>query len=174
MSRLSNLTAGRVTPASLLKGKMKNLIAALLLVAGVTTASAQSYINNPGQPTKTELTKLKGVQNYVQAEFTRDTTPVFVLNSLLYLSTNQTDGIIFVRTNATVLVHVGLPNPTNNVGRKYEVTTQGASTAVLTNWYTSSLFTSNNTMGHHTSYFINSNKTALAYSTGTNWLVRDY
>jgi hypothetical protein len=146
---------------------MKNLLCLCALLIGFSAFAADSR-------GRVDTRVLSGVKNYVQDEFQRNTTPVFVVNSLLYISTNLTDGIIFVKTNATVLVHIGLPNPTNNVGRKYEVTTMGASTAILTNWYTTSLFTSNNTMASQTAYFINSNKTALAYSTGTNWLVRDY
>ena len=122
---------------------------------------------------RVDTRKLAGVQNFVQDEFDRRTKVIQVVNSLLYLSTNDNEGIIFVRTNSTVLVHIGLPNPTNNVNRIYNVSTMGASTAVLTNWYQTGTFTSNNTMVTYSSYFVNSNKTAHAFSTGTNWIVRD-
>jgi hypothetical protein len=151
---------------------MKNFYLAALLVSMCFSASAQEY--KARAPKAIETRRVAGVQNYIQDEFTRRSTPVFVLNSLLYLSTNATDGMIFVRSNATVLVHIGLPNPTNNTGRKYEVTTMGAATAVLTNWYVTGTFTSNNSMAEVTGYFIASNKTAVAYSTGTNWLVRGH
>lgn len=151
---------------------MKKFYLAALLVSMCFNASAQEYKSRA--PKAIETRRVAGVQNHIQDEFTRRSTPVFVLNSLLYLSTNTTDGVIFVRSNATVLVHIGLPNPTNNTGRKYEVTTMGASTAILTNWYVTGTFTSNNGMATLSAYLIASNKTAVAYSTGTNWVVRDY
>jgi hypothetical protein len=153
---------------------MKNLLFLIpLFMVGLVSAQSVPPVPPPGKPTTTEEYRLKGVQNQLQAEFNRLSAPKIVLNSLLYLSTNNYDGIILVKTNATVLVHIGLPNPTNNLGRKYEVTTMGASTAVLTNWYVTGSFTDMFTLTNTaTSYFIESNKTATAYSTGTNWAVR--
>lgn len=147
------------------------LFIGLLFLAGI--AIGQEYKSR--QPTPDESRRgAAGLVHYAQDVITRDHTPVFVANSLLYLSTNATDGIIFVKTNATVLVHIGLPNPTNNLGRKYEITTMGASTAVLTNWYVTGTFTEINTMAIASSLTIASNKTAIAYSTGTNYVVRTY
>jgi hypothetical protein len=158
-----------------LKGSMKNILFLIpLFVAGFVSAQSVPPVPQPGKPTQTEEYRLKGVQNQVQAEFNRLSAPKIVLNSLLYLSTNNYDGIILVKTNATVLVHIGLPNPTNNLGRKYEITTMGASTAVLTNHYVTGTFTEINTMAEANSLTIASNKTAIAYSTGTNYVVRTY
>jgi hypothetical protein len=142
----------------------------LLCLTGI--AFGQEYQSR--QPYPDESRRVAGLKNYAQDEFTRANTPVWVVNSLLYLSTNSTDGVIFVKTNATVLVHIGLPNPTNNLGRKYSVTTMGASTAVLTNHYVTGTFTEINTMAVANSLTIASNKTAIAYSTGTNYVVRTY
>jgi hypothetical protein len=151
---------------------MKLLSIIGLLLASLTMTPAQEY--KARQPTPAESRRVAGLKNYAQDEFTRANTPVWVVNSLLYLSTNSTDGVILVKTNATVLVHIGLPDPTNNVGRKYQVTTMGASTAVLTNHYVTGTFTEVNTMAEATSLTIASNKTAIAWSTGTNYVVRTY
>lgn len=155
--------------ALLPKGNMKKLLIAIGLFAGLALAVLAA---DPRGRVDTRF--LAGVKNFVQDEVDRNIKPVQVVNSLAYTITNSTDGIIFVRTNATVLVHIGLPNPTNNYGRKIEVTTMGASTAILTNVNQVGTITSNNSMATLTGYLIGSNKTAIAYSTGTNWIARDY
>lgn len=147
----------------------KTLILSLLLVP-VIAIVAQTYKGR--QPTPDEQRKISGATSFVQDELLRSTTPRFVLNSLFYAATNYYDGIILVRTNATVLVHIGLPNPTNNASRKYQITTLGASTATLSNHTAVGDFTDMFTMTNASVYFIGSNKTAVAYSTGTNWIVR--
>lgn len=148
---------------------MKKILIAVTLVVGVVLTVLAA---DPRGRVDTRL--LAGTKNFVQDEFERDSKVVFVLNSLAYTITNLTDGILFVRTNATVLVHIGLPNPTNNPNRKIEVTTMGASTAILTNVNHTGTITSNNSMATLSGYLIGSNKTAIAYSTGTNWVARDY
>lgn len=118
---------------------------------------------------------LSGQVNFTADEFTRLVRPVNVLNALAYTVTNKSDGLILIRTNATVLVVIGLPNPTNNIGRRFEVHTMGASTAILTNTTYAGSFTDMFTMTNAASgYGFASNKTAIAYSTGTNYVVRLY
>ena len=124
---------------------------------------------------RADIRNLDGVRNKLFFEMERDHNPVQVVNSLAYTITNNVDGIVLVRTNATVLVVIGLPNPTNNLSRKFEVSTLGASTAILTNTTYAGSFTDMFTMTNAASgYFIASNKTAIAYSTGTNYVVRLY
>jgi hypothetical protein len=141
------------------------ITAGLAFLAGVT--SGQEYKSR--QPTPTEQSRIAGVTKYIQDQYLQSTTPRFVVNSLSYDATNYYDGVIFLRTNTTVLVHVALPNPTNNTGRRYEVFTGGACTAVLTNRQTSSLFRSAEGETNAAWLFIPSNKVAVVYSTGTNW-----
>jgi len=147
---------------------MKTTIAAILSVL-LCSAAISMAADASG---RVDTRVLAGVKNNVQDEFTRRTTPVWVLNSLYYNATNKSDGLIFVRTNATVLVHIGLPNPTNNVGRIFSITTCGASTATISNGVASGDFTDLLTLTNASVYFVASNKTATAYSTGTNWAVR--
>lgn len=148
---------------------MKKILMAVTLAVGVVLAVLAA---DPRGRVETRL--LAGTKNFVQDEFERDTKVVWVLNSLAYTITNLTDGVLFVRTNATVLVHIGLPNPTNNPNRRVLVTTMGASTAILTNVNHTGTITSNNSMATLTGYLIASNRTVMAYSTGTNWVARDY
>lgn len=143
---------------------MKYLTLLILLVGTVLTSAQPSG--------RVDTRKLVGVKNYVQDEFTRDSQIVWVRNSLYYNVTNQAEGLIMVRTNATVLVHIGLPNPTNNLNRTFRITTMGASTATLSNSAAVGTFTDAFTMTNASVYFIASNKTAVAYSTGSNYLVR--
>jgi hypothetical protein len=141
----------------------------LLCLTGI--AFGQEYKSR--QPYPDESRRVAGLKNYAQDEFSRANTPLVLNVGLLYLSTNSTDGIIIVKTN-DVLVHIGLPNPTNNIGRKFQVQTMSTARVVLTNWYAVSTFTSNATMAEHTSYWINSNKTVMAFSSGTNWITDEY
>lgn len=136
-------------------------------------ASAQEY--KARQPTPTETRRAAaGLANYGQDVFTRDHTPVWVVNALAYTVTNSTDGVILCKTNATVIVRVGLPNPTNNIGRVFRVGTMGACTAVLTNTTFVGSFTAANTMAEANQLLISSNKLAMAFSTGTNYVVFNY
>jgi hypothetical protein len=150
---------------------MKSLacLVGLLCLTGI--AFGQEYQSR--QPYPDESRRVAGLKNYAQDEFSRANTPLVLNVGLLYLSTNSTDGIIIVKTN-DVLVHIGLPNPTNNIGRKFQVQTMSTARVVLTNWYAVSTFTSNATMAEHTSYWINSNKTVMAFSSGTNWITDEY
>lgn len=156
---------------------MKNLLIGLVMMLAVAAQAQITVPNfraNPGDPSRTELRKLKGIQNNVQEEFIRATVPITVLNSLAYTVTNFTDGIILVRTNSTVLVHIALPNPTNTTGRRFEIHTLGASTAILTNTTFAGTYTEMFTMATAATYAIASNKTAVVYSTGSNYVCRTF
>ena len=149
---------------------MKNLIAiaaGLCFLAGV--ASGQEYKSRLPYPA--EQNRIAGVTSYIQDEYLRRTTPRWVTTSLSYDATNWYDGVILVRTNGDVLVHVALPNPTNNTGRRYEVSTGLFPRAVLTNRQASgaTAFRSMDGETNNSWLFIPSNKTAVVYSTGTNW-----
>ena len=151
---------------------MKKILIAVALVVGVVLVVLAADPRG-----RVDQRVLAGVRNFVQDEFERGAKPVFLVNGLLSFNvTNANEGIIFVETNLTALVHIGLPNPTNNPGRKFEVHTMDACTVVLTNMTHTGSFTSNNTgFGiTHTGYWIQSNKTATAYSTGSNYIVRDF
>jgi hypothetical protein len=149
---------------------MKKLIA-ILAGLGVIVGAAVAQEYKSRQPYPNELARVAGVSSYIQDEYLRRTTPRFVVNSLSYDATNYYDGVVFIRTNAAVLVHIALPNPTNNTGRRFEVVTGGTSTAVLTNRQVNSLFRSTDGETNNAWLFVASNKTAVAYSTGTNWTV---
>jgi hypothetical protein len=150
---------------------MKKAIIAVTLVVGVVLAVMAA---DPRGRVDTRL--LAGTKNFVQDEMDRENVPRFLTTgTTTYNITNQAWGVIVVVTNATSLTHIGLPNPTNNYGRRFFVTPNGAATLVLTNMSQTGSFTSNNApSGVHASYFVQSNKTALAFSTGTNYYVRDF
>ncbi len=148
---------------------MKKLLIAIGFAAGIVLVALAA---DPRGRVDTRM--LAGVQNFVQDEMDRTRKPVIVAGLLYYSAVNPTDGVIFCRSNSTVLVHVGLPNPTNNYGRRYEVSTLGACTAVLSNSTVVGDFTDMFTLTNASVYAVASNKTAVAYSTGTNWAVRLY
>ena len=145
--------------------KKITLIAVALLTACVA-AFAQPA---PVPSARADVRKLDRVRYNLGDEMERNNRPITVLNSLYYYSSNQTDGVIFVRTNATVLVHIALPNPTNNIARRYQIITMGASTAILSNGAVVGTFFDANSMTNGGWLFVASNKTAVVYSTGTNW-----
>jgi len=170
-SRLNNLIRAGIKPPArfLLKGTMKKLFITAGFAIGIILVAMAADPRG-----RADIRMLSGAKNFVQDEMDREKKPVFVLNSLYYNAINTSDGVILVRSNATVIVHIGLPNPTNNVGRKYQITTMGASTAILSNSTAVGDFTEMTTMANSATYSIASNKTAIVYSTGTNWVARVY
>lgn len=147
------------------------ILSGMLLVAILPLVIyAQEYYSR--QPYPSESRRMAGMQTYVMDEVLRDNTPKFVVNSLFYDATNYDDGVILIKTNATVLVHIGLPNPTNTLNRVFRISTMGASTAVLSNSTAVGTFTEMFTMAVSSTYSVASNKTATVYSTGTNWVAR--
>jgi hypothetical protein len=152
---------------------MKKLIA-ILAGLGVIVGAAVAQEYKSRQPYPNELARVAGVTSYVQDEYLRRTTPRWVTTSLSYDATNWYDGVVFVRTNGNVTVFVALPNPTNNVGRRYEVSTGLFPQVILTNKQQAASSTAFRIIDYETngpSLLIPSNKVAVAYSTGTNWTV---
>lgn len=152
---------------------MKNLIAiaaGLCFLAGV--ASGQEYKSRLPYPA--EQNRIAGVTSYIQDELLRSKTPRYfdATNiSQLYYATNWYDGVIVARstpvTNWTTFIV--LPNPTNNINRRFEIIAIGAINPVLTN--TSGFGIVNANTGVSASNLaVNSNKIAVVYSTGTNWI----
>lgn len=150
--------------------KLLSIAAGIVFLAGVT--SGQEYKSR--LPTPTEQARIAGITSYVQDELLRSKTPryfeVTAINQSYY-ATNWYDGVLAVRsstaTNWTVFVH--LPNPTNNINRRFEVIAVNAINPVLTN--TSGFGIVNANSGTSASALaVNSNKTAIVYSTGTNWI----
>lgn len=149
---------------------MRTLLLVLLTVIGLS-AMAQEYRSR--LPTAAEQRRVAGLKNFAQAEFERANRPYFIDGWLYQSLTNDYDGIVYVRSNATVLVHVVLPNPTNNLYRTFEITTMDACTARLSNVVTGT-FTDALKLTNGNNYFVASNKTVVVRSTGTNWIVRQY
>lgn len=144
-----------------------------VVIAAAIVALPVFYSEAADASGRVDTRVLEGQKNKTQDMFTRQTEPVFSVNSLLYIVTNKSDGVIFLKTNATVLQVVGLPNPTNNIGRRFEITTLGAGTARLTNYTYAGTFFDMLTMSNSAvGFFMESNKTAVVYSTGTNYYVR--
>jgi len=146
----------------------------LLKIAGVLTllvmggaAFAQTYKSR--EPTPDERRRVAGVSQYVEDVFKRDHVPVWVNGGpLFYNVTNSTDGLLFVVTNRTVIVHIVLPNPTNNIGRKFEIIPVGACTLILSNLQ-GCTFTGLPGQTVATTWAVESNNVALVWSTGTNY-----
>ena len=152
---------------------MKKTLITLALVAmpAIGLLVAQEYKSRVTTPT--EERKLAGTTSWVQDEYFRTKSARWA-TGLYYAATNYYDGIVLVRSNATVLVHIGLPNPTNNPYRVFEISTLDACTATLSNANGAGSFTDMFTLTNASVYFIASNKTATAYSTGSNCIVRLY
>lgn len=146
---------------------MKTILA-IIGLAVCLAADAQTYKSRP--PTPQEQRKLAGITEYVQDVFYRDHIPTFITPGVLYYPvTNAYEGTIFAFTNLNTSVHIALPNPTNNIGRKFTLNPLGACTLVLSN-IVSGTITSGETMAVATTYSVASNRTAVAYSTGTNYI----
>ena len=147
---------------------MKKMILGLAMVAVAFGSLAQEYKDRA--PKASETRRIAGLANYAQDEFTRANTPRWTAGRLYY-DTIATDGVIFANSNATVLVHIGLPNPTNNIGRKFTITTVDACTAILSNSACVGTFSLLTNYTMVSTFTIASNRTTTAWSTGTNWAI---
>lgn len=148
---------------------MKSLLTIIGLSLLIGSVSGQEFKSR--QPYPGESQRIAGFSGWSQEELHRRTVPRFAVNTLTYGATNWYDGVLFVRTNATVLVVVELPNPTNHPSRRFEVVTSGASTVRLTNALGAPFHDANMMTNSAVGQFVQSNRTAVAYSTGTNWTV---
>ncbi len=149
-----------------MKSHLLTILGLSLLIGSV---SGQEYKSR--QPYPGESQRIAGFTGWTQDELLRRTTPRFAVNTLTYDASNYYDGVVIIRTNATVLCVVTLPNPTNYINRRYEVVTSGASTARLTNALGAPFHDVNSMTNSGVGLFVQSNKTAIAFSTGTNWTV---
>lgn len=148
------------------------ITAGLAFLAGVT--SGQEYKSR--QPTPTEQSRIAGITSYVQDELLRSKTPKFIdmVTSSNYLATAYNDGLLFVRSyNTAAVCVITLPNPTNNINRRFELVPVKTASLLLTN----GSFGANgfqiadiNTVTWTNSLAVASNKTAFVFSTGTNWI----
>jgi hypothetical protein len=147
---------------------MKKLVAITAAMAVLVGAAfGQEYKSR--LPTPTEQNRIAGVSKYIQDVYLQLTTPK-VLMSGPYYATNYNDGVLFpYASSVATTIGVVLPNPTNNVGRKYEIVTAGQAISWVTNnnagWKIWDLH--GNVAGN--GFAIASNKVAFVYSTGTNW-----
>ena len=84
---------------------------------------------------------------------------------------NDTNAIVFVRGEATVINHIIFPDCTNNRGRWFKIITAGdRSTAVLTNANSQSFEHMTNAVTT-AGFSMVSNSVCEVISTGTNWFV---
>ena len=160
---------------------MKNFYLAALLVSMCFSASAQEY--KARAPKAIETRRVAGVQNYIQDEFYRN-------NTIVVIETNQAPvytigasqvlhGVYAVApTNAALSAAftIALPNPTNNLNRKFTfITPDGCHIVLSNNWGTGSAngFRDLKTFGvSNIVWLVTSNKITTCYSTGTNYLVK--
>lgn len=139
------------------------ITAGLAFLAGVT--SGQEYKSR--QPYPSEQARIAGTTEYVQDTYLQLTTPK-VVNSTPYFATNYNDGLlVFHGTSADYLVV--LPNPTNNVGRRYQISAVVPARCLLTNNNAGWKFFNMVTGGNDNGVAVASNKTTMVFSTGTNW-----
>lgn len=145
-----------------MKNLLSILIAVLVLCGAVSRADAAQG--------RVDTRVLRGVTVDLQDVYTRSHVPTFLTPGVLYFSiTNVGEGTLIPFTNLTTAVHIALPNPTNNVGRKFTVAPMGACTVTLSN-IVSGTFTAGETRAVATTYTVASNRTAVVYSTGTNYI----
>lgn len=134
---------------------------ALLCVAPAFAAAP------PGGRVDTRV--LAGQKNLVVEETYRLNEPVFLItgNTYPHLITNTWEGQYFVNTNN---VTIGLPNPTNNLARKFTFMAMGTNQFYVSNGAGGQLtIVSSNVVGPLC--LIASNRMAMTWSTGTNWLL---
>ena len=160
---------------------MKNFITIIALFAlSVSGLFAQNYKTR--QPTPDEQKRVAGVINYIQDEFYRN-------NTIVVIETNQAPvytigasqvlhGVYAVApTNAALSAAftIALPNPTNNLNRKFTFMVPAGCHIVLSNnWGTGGALGFRDLTTYAVSnvvWLVTSNKTATCYSTGTNYLV---
>lgn len=144
---------------------MKKLIASIAALSAVVLAVLAA---DPRGRVDTRL--MAGQRNYSQDEFDRNTKPFVITPGVLYFNvTNQAHGIICGRSNATVAVHIVLPNPTNNVGRKFVLIPLGACTITASNAVVGTIRDAA-TDALATTFSVASNRVGVVYSTGTNYI----
>jgi hypothetical protein len=143
---------------------MKTLIALCALVASLVTVTAA----DPPRGGRVDNRVIAGVKNNVQDELYRLNLPVFVTTAYPdpFFITNTWEGQYFVNTNNTI----GLPNPTNNYPRKFTFMALGTNQFYVSNGLGGQLrIASSNLVAPLC--LIASNRMAMAWSTGTNWIV---
>lgn len=143
---------------------MKKLLA--LCVAAVVALLIIAA--DPPRGGRVDTRVLAGVTINVQDEFYRRGLPIFVTTAYPdpFTITNVWEGQMFVNTNNTI----GLPNPTNHYARKFSFMALGTNQFYLSNGLGGQLrITSSNVVAPLV--LIASNRMAMAWSTGTNWVV---
>lgn len=149
----------------------------LLITAGLAfltgAATGQEYKSR--QPTPTEQSRIAGITSYVQDELLRSKTPKFIdmVTSSNYSATAYNDGLLFVRSyNTAALCRITLPNPTNNINRRFEIVPVKHASLSLTNGFGANGFqiADINSFAWTNSLAVASNKTVFVFSTGTNWI----
>lgn len=155
---------------------MKKLVAITAAMAVLIGAAlGQEYKSR--LPTPTEQNRIAGVTSYIQDELLRSKTiralvvPMVLSN---YVLNAYNDGVVFfIAGSNTVVGRATLPNPTNNLNRRYELTLgTNISSFVVTNNTGANGFQFWNvlTTASTNSFTIPSNGVAYFYSTGTNWI----
>ena len=143
---------------------MKKLLALCFAAAAVLIVIAA----DPPRGGRVDNRVLAGVTVNVQDQMYRQGLPVFVTTAYPnpFTITNVWEGQIFVNTNNTI----GLPNPTNHLGRKFMFACLGTNQFHLSNGLGGQLLiTSSNVVAPLV--LIASNRMSMAWSTGTNWVV---
>lgn len=147
----------------------KPFIAFLLFAIAIAVfAVAVAFAADPPRGGRVDTRTLAGFARPVQDEFYRLELPTFIQvgNTSPFLISNSWEGQYFVNTNTTL----GLPNPTNNFARKIAFMALGTNTFYVSNGTGGQLLiTSSNIVAPLC--LINSNRQAMAWSTGTNWLL---
>lgn len=151
---------------------MKPSLLAIALLALAQTCFAQ--LTTPARG-RVDERKLVGVINNVQDEFTRHELPIILLTNTVnpILITNIWEGQYFITaTNPGMAdVTIGLPNPTNNYPRRFTFMGLGNAQFFLSNGNGGQLkIVSSNVVSP--TVLIASNRSAVAWSTGTNWFVQ--
>lgn len=141
------------------------ITAGLAFLAGVT--SGQEYKSR--LPTPAEQNRIAGTTKYIQDTYLQLTTPKLVTSSP-YFATNYNDGVLIVHGAAGNYL-ITLPNPTNNVGRRYQISAVHPAKVLLTNNNAGWKFFNLATAGNDVGVFCETNKSAIVFSTGTNWAV---
>lgn len=129
---------------------------------------AVSAVAQPSRGGIVDTRILAGQKLSVRDEMLRSQWPTFIITSSPnpLIITNVWEGQYFVNTNMIV----SLPNPTNNYPRKFSFMPMGTNTLTVSNGQGGGLtIVSSNVVG--TICLINSNRMAMAWSSGTNWLL---
>ncbi len=142
-----------------------------LVLATICLVSYGADTTTP-KSTRVDTRTLSGQTLLTQGEFNRANVPVFLTPGVLsHTISNTYDGVIFGYTNLTATIYVFLPNPTNNVGRKFTFVPMGSCTMILTNTLNRAFdFTYAYGRTNSTGFTIASNVTAEVWSTGTNYI----